>query len=100
MTMLDENSFVDAATRFLVELRGPGCPAVDPDVNLVTDSGLDSLELIAFLRFVEQLRHNELEDAPELGDLTLRTAYSLLYVGAPTGSTPKIALNSGGVQHD
>jgi acyl carrier protein len=78
---MDEASFVDAATRFLVELRGPEQGTVDPDLNLVTDSGLDSLQLISLLRFIEELRQRELANVPHLGDLTLRNAYQLLYVG-------------------
>lgn len=83
---MDEASFVDAATRYLVELRGPEKGTVDPDLNLVTDSGLDSLQLISLLRFIEELRQRELAHVPHLGDLTLRNAYQLLYVGGPGAS--------------
>jgi acyl carrier protein len=83
VSSMDETTFVEEATRFLVELRGPERGTVDPDLNLVTDSGLDSLQLVALLRFIEELRHRELADVPHLGDLTLRSAYQLLYVGAP-----------------
>jgi acyl carrier protein len=83
---MDEASFVDAATRFLVELRGPEQGTVDPDLNLVTDSGLDSLQLISLLRFIEELRQCELAHVPHLSDLTLRNAYQRLYVGAPAAS--------------
>lgn len=79
MQDLDETSFIDTVTEFVANLRGPEQEPIDADANLITDSGLDSLQLIALLRFVEKLRGEELLDAPDLEGLTLRSAYQLLY---------------------
>ncbi|MFC3965306.1 hypothetical protein [Nocardia jiangsuensis] len=83
MTILDEAEFIDATAEYLAALRGPEHGPVNADENLVTDSGLESLQLVALLRFIETLRGDELLEFPELGDLTLRTAYRSLYVGIP-----------------
>lgn len=80
---LNEAAFMDAATQFLLNLRGPDQGTVEPDSDLVLDSGLDSLQLIALFRFIEELRGDELPDVPELENLTLRGSYQLLYRGKP-----------------
>lgn len=81
MQDLDEASFVDTVTEFLANLRGPEHEPIEADRNLITESGLDSLELIALLRYVERLRGEELLDTPDLEDLTIRSTYRLLYKG-------------------
>jgi aryl carrier-like protein len=81
MNELDETSFIDTMTQFISNLRGKGHGIIGPDQNLAVESGLDSLQLIALLRHIEQLRGDELLDVPDLGDFTLRSAYSLLYKG-------------------
>ncbi|MEV0358077.1 hypothetical protein AB0H71_18675 [Nocardia sp. NPDC050697] len=83
MTTLDETAFIDATAGYIAELRGPEHGPVNPDDNLVTEAGLESLQLVALLRFIETLRGDELLEVPELGDLTLRSAYRSLYAGLP-----------------
>ncbi len=83
--VVTEAEFADQARRFLVELRGPEVPVVQLDDDLANDAGLDSLQLIALLEFVERLRGAELEEIPELGKLTLRNLYWALLRSPASG---------------
>ncbi|MBL1078325.1 hypothetical protein JK358_28350 [Nocardia sp. 2] len=90
---ISEAEFIDAVTAFLHDLRGPEHGAVEADSDLVTDVGLDSIQLIALLGFIERLRDRELDEVPELGGLTIRSAYRALFLGGPGES----ALRGGAV---
>lgn len=79
--VLNETEFIERAQKFLTALRGPEHPVVACEQDLVNEAGLDSLQLIALLEFVEQLRGEELLEIPELGELTLRNVYHKLLIG-------------------
>lgn len=80
---MNEQCFIDNVTQFVTNLLGPDRETIDPDRNLIVDAGLDSLQLIAVLRHIEKLRDSDFTDPPDLENLTLRTAYQLLYRGEP-----------------
>lgn len=80
---MNEQCFIDNVTQFVANLLGPDRETIDPDRNLIVDAGLDSLQLIAVLRHIEKLRDGDFTDPPDLENLTLRTAYQLLYRGEP-----------------
>lgn len=88
MTILGEAEFINATTQYLVRSQGPEYQPPEPDQNLATEVGLDSLRLISLLRFIEQLRGDELGDIPEIGELTLRTCYRLYLGGCQEGGRP------------
>lgn len=77
---LTEAEFLAEAHRFLRDLRGPDHGAIDADQDLITEAGLDSIQLIAFLGFVERLRGSELDEIADLDQLTLRAVYRTLFV--------------------
>lgn len=77
-----EAEFIKQVQQFLSNLRGPEHDTVDADQDLIGEVGLDSLQLIALLRFVEQLRGQELLDVPEFGEFNIRNAYQQLMVVA------------------
>ena len=83
MSHMNEQCFIDNVTQFVTNLLGPDRETIDPDRNLIVDAGLDSLQLIAVLRHIEKLRDSDFTDPPDLENLTLRTAYQLLYRGEP-----------------
>jgi aryl carrier-like protein len=86
-TCLTEEEFIGRAKAFLHDIGGVDSASLDPDADLVEAGILDSLLLIAFFAFVEELRGHELEVRPE--DLqavsTLRSAYTLARTDAPDG---------------
>lgn len=86
MTYLDERSFLSKVTTFLKSLGGADVRTISPDQELAARTGLDSLQLVALLRFIEGLRGRELDDIPEFGGLTLRNAYYRLYKGESTST--------------
>jgi hypothetical protein len=71
------------ATEFAEAVRGflaqHGVEDVAMDANLAQH--LDSLRLVALLRFIENLRGTELDDVPEFDEFTLDNCYRL-YLGA------------------
>jgi hypothetical protein len=82
---ITEEDFIGRAKAFLHDVGGVATASIDSDTDLVEAGVLDSLLLIAFFAFVEELRGYEREIRPE--DLwavrTLRTAYALARAEVP-----------------
>ena len=80
---LTQEEFIAEARRFLREIGGVNVDAVDADAHLLDMGILDSLALIAYVSFLEELRGTEIDMGPEeLTQLmTLRSAYALVRPG-------------------
>lgn len=86
-TVLTEQAFTQELRRFLEEVLGVEARDLAADVNLATEVALDSLQMIALLRHVEELRQAPFDDVPEFDALTVHALYVLLYLPRPARRT-------------
>jgi hypothetical protein len=85
--VLTEQAFAAEVRRFLEEVLGVEAPRLSADVNLATEVALDSLQMIALLRHVEELRRAPFVAVPDFDAFTIHNLYFLMYLpDAPRGS--------------
>jgi nucleoside-diphosphate-sugar epimerase len=83
-TVLTEQEFAAEIRRFLEEALGVEASQLGADVNLATEVALDSLQMIALLRHVEELRQEPFDEVPEFDALTSHALYFQMYLSRPS----------------
>jgi len=75
-----EAVFIEHSRAFLVDMIGIDGAQIEPDVNLVAAGLVDSLKLLEYFDFVEQMRGEQIPAAAVSFELlsTIRGAYRLL----------------------
>jgi len=81
-TVLTEEAFAAEIRRFLQEELGVEASGLAADVNLATEVALDSIQMIALLRRVEDLRQAPFDEVPEFEALTLHALFQI-YLSKP-----------------
>lgn len=82
--MLTEEAFAAEIWRFLEEDLGVEAPGPAAHVNLATEVALDSIQMIALLRHVEDLRQAPFDEVPEFDALTIHALYFQMYLPRST----------------
>ncbi len=82
--MLTEDAFAAEIWRFLEEVLGIDASGLAADVNFATDVALDSIQMIALLRHIEDLRQAPFDEVPEFDALTLHALYFQMYLPRST----------------
>ena len=85
MEELTEEVFIRRARAFFHEVAGVESASLDADADLIESGILDSLLLISFLAFIENLRGSPLDITPENlpAISSLRGAYAFVRVRKP-----------------
>ncbi len=79
-TAVSEAAFIESSRAFLAGMIGIDGAEIEPDVNLVAAGLVDSLKLLEYFDFIEQMRGEQIPAAAVSFELlsTIRGAYRLL----------------------